>query len=493
MIPGTMKLHSAVSAAAIVACALLARLPIVFERRPWGDETFYALVGHQWLHGDAPYTIMMDMKAPGIFALFALFEAVLGDPLLAPRILHVIAVLATSLALWRIALQWFGDRPMGLIAALLYPPYSLTLGASHEYSGLLVAPFVAWGFFFAGHPQRGAPFAAGLLFGLAGTIKQIAVFDAAWALIIVLASQQLRAGSVVTRPVAFCLGAVAPFIVFTIYYAAIGHVDDLWTAMIVWALVRNDNYGSIVNAPVRVIAFLKSLLPLVVLSALAITERRWFRRRAEPAQFAWLAGWFGAALAGVIVQHALYGHYLLTLLPPLVLGAGLFMAELARRATWFRGVFRVAALGALIIFPVAWAMLMDWPSGDRNVFAVADRLHQLGLVRGTRAAELFVVDHETSLYLLTDTVQPTRFAHPEHLQCNISLPPGVDPVAEIEATMARRPRFVVITERRSRLACTLPHRMAIYMRHLDADYVLAGRVGDPPDAVEIYRRRTAAP
>jgi hypothetical protein len=211
-----------------------------------------------------------------------------------------------------------------------------------------------------------------------------------------------------------------------------------------------------------------------------------------PAYFGRVAVWLLASVSAILLQRAVYEHYLLTMVPPLALGAALFLVEFHRRVAWFRRRMLLwgVAFGVASV-PFAWVTILDqWPRGDRDTAAITEHLDRLGLSRGTGAAELYVVDHEASLYLLTGTTPQSRYAYPGHLQCDYGLPRGVDAEAEIDRVMAQQPRFVVITERRSRLTCTQPDRMARFDQHIAAGYVLVARAGTPGDAVEIYRRRT---
>jgi len=45
------------------------------------DEAFYSTVAARWLRGDLPYVPSFDIKAPGLFALFAAVQTVFGASL----------------------------------------------------------------------------------------------------------------------------------------------------------------------------------------------------------------------------------------------------------------------------------------------------------------------------------------------------------------------------------------------------------------------------
>ena len=133
---------------AVLAVALATRIPLLAYLRPYGDEMFYALVGHEWLKGALPYALSWDVKPPGLFALYAMTEAATGDPWLAPRLLPLLATLGVCVGLWRIGLAWFGDARVGLLASVFYCFNSLSLEGAMGVSEILFAPFIVFGLVF---------------------------------------------------------------------------------------------------------------------------------------------------------------------------------------------------------------------------------------------------------------------------------------------------------------------------------------------------------
>lgn len=456
--------------------------------RPYSDEFIYALVGHQWLQGVPPYTAFWDVKPPGLFGLYALAEILLGDASLGTRVLPLLANFATALAIWRIGIEWTGDRTAALIAGLLYSPYTLLLYGTLGPAVLLMQPFVAFGLLAASRRGACAGLVAGALLGLAGTIKQVAIFEALLGFVMVVAVNRPRRPGEALPVVLFILGGLAPTAAFCGYFAVVGEFRAFFDAVFLSALRRSEGEGiSFLHGLWRFLPMNRQLLPLVILCGLAVIHREWFRGR-EGTSPGWIVAWFVAAAAAILMLRSAYEQYFLTLVPPLALGAGLFLAEFHRRFIR-RRVARASAVLLLGAFPfAAVSHAGEWPTDDRDVKAVVARLNELALVRGTDRPELFVADHEISIYLLTDTRQPTRFAFPQHLQCNFPLPPGVEPAAELGRVMDLRPRFVVITYWRQRRLCTRADRMAIIGQRLAAEYHLVGRVGDPRNPVDIYER-----
>ena len=185
----------------------------------------------------------------------------------------------------------------------------------------------------------------------------------------------------------------------------------------------------------------------------------------------------------------MYDRYFLTTLPALALGAGLYLSELRRQWAPLGDRRALAVLiAALAVIPFAFVTYAGaWPTGTRNTTEIADHLRRHGL-EAKAPNELYVADQELVVYLLADVAPPTKYAVAQHLGCEFGLPAGVDPEREIDRILDAKPRFVVISEQRTRFYCTRPDRMARMDRHLAADYRLIDTLGAAWDPVQIYQR-----
>ena len=115
---------------------------------PLGDAAIglYLHVAERLDHGSLPYLTAWEYKPPGLFALFALALRLAPTPTIAVQSLAIVASVASSLAVGRLADAACGRRSSGLgrVAALL----ALTLSVENEGhvgdAEVLLAPFVAW-------------------------------------------------------------------------------------------------------------------------------------------------------------------------------------------------------------------------------------------------------------------------------------------------------------------------------------------------------------
>jgi hypothetical protein len=99
--------------AVLLASALLLTYP--FGR----DQGIFAVIGEGILRGKVPYRDLWDVKTPGIFMVFALAEALFGHTMVGPRIIEVIALLATCAILVDLGRRFFADALSGYLGAAI--------------------------------------------------------------------------------------------------------------------------------------------------------------------------------------------------------------------------------------------------------------------------------------------------------------------------------------------------------------------------------------
>src|ERR1700688_908331 len=87
----------------IFCITLLVRVVAFYSPVINWDETIYALVGNAWIHGNPPYTAVWDNKPPFLYALFAFFEIIIPDPVIAIRMLGVVAATAAAILVGEVA------------------------------------------------------------------------------------------------------------------------------------------------------------------------------------------------------------------------------------------------------------------------------------------------------------------------------------------------------------------------------------------------------
>ncbi len=288
------------------------------------DEAFFALIGRDWTQGLLPYVDRFDVKPPGLFLLYALTAKVFGASLATIKGLEIAAVAGAAFGLWRLGRDHLSPS-VGLTAAVLYPFYSLGMGGVNVPGELILNAFEVFAVLAAMRAARGEARAAalcGLLFGCAFAIKQSAAFEAGAVLsaLLIEAPDRRAAGR---RLIAFGLaGAVAP-LGFALYFLAHGHFAALWSEAVLGAGGRlgGDNVG-FSGGLARLPGGLKPALVLVAGAAMTLMRLKNFSRTAIAQPLRLCIAWLVGAAAALIAMRAMYDHYFLTLIPPLLLLAG---------------------------------------------------------------------------------------------------------------------------------------------------------------------------
>ncbi len=460
--------------------ALAPRAAVALLDRPYHDEPVYALIGAAWLGGSPPYLGLWDVKPPGLFALYAVAQALGASALVCLWLLPMIAAGASALGLYAIARAWFDAPRAGAYAAGLFGAFSLAAEGMRGPAVLLAAPFLIWSMRFALAPRRRDACAAGSLAACACLVLQSSAFEAVLACALTsLSGADGRTKA--SRAGGFFLGAAAPALAMAAILFAQGALVPAFEAVASVALARATFHpvgfweGLALYLPWRLAPY----LPLVALCGFALLRGSLAREGGAQAAMMWLV----AALAGAIVQRAVHAPYVMPLLPPLCLLAGLWLAR--TEATAHRRALACLSVCYALAFSSHELLMGYYTRLIRETAQTIDaRAQTPGVGKG-----LHVVDFEPSLHVLTGLPPATRFVFALHLNCPFPLPRGVDRMTEIAAAMARAPRFVVIrAEEPYRGVCMEPQVRAFYAERLKESYELLRVVGRDNE-VRVYELR----
>lgn len=480
-----MRMPSVAISVALIAWAALVRLPFGIAPRADADAALFWLIGHGWRMGELPYLGTWDIKPPGIFLVFAFADALFGAEPFGGRVLAGLAIGAGAAGLHRYGQRVLGDSRVALIAALLLPTYSLLFDGLANKPELFAAPFVIWGITIAATAEREVPrlLLAGLIMGAAPMMKQTAGFE----ILFVTGYLAWRHRSVPIL-VAFGAGLAMVPCAFALYFAAHGAFAELMDASVFGALLRLHGDGvTLAEAPVRVLASLKTAMPLLVLAGLGWAERKrlsWRGADASPAHqnaalLTW--GWLGTAALGELAMRATYPAYALPLLAPLCLLSARVLAALSR--TESRGLARGApvVVAAVLFWPVLFQLVRTDPDHDSQPLAIAAYLRQ-----HAPGQPIYVVNYDPVVYQLSGAPTLTRFSFHQHLVCEFpALPVAAD--SEIRRIMTRRPAALVFAAPTHRMACELPERIVLVQSLArDSGYRKAAAIPGKAGAVEIW-------
>ncbi len=478
----------------LLAWTCVVRLPFVHVVHD--DEAFYSVVASRWLRGELPYVSSFDIKAPGLFALFAAVQAVFGASLGVIKGLEIVFTAAGAFGLYRLLARHVSVRA-AIWASALYPLYSLILLGVSSPCQIVQAALTIWAFALCldGLPAKRVTEAAlsGLLIGVAITVKQTAAFEALALLTILLwTTRDWR------RAAAFIVSAMLPALGFAVYFAAAGHLNDAVTAVITLAGLRSQTNMSqapaawYLDLPARLAHYPALIKPLLVATcgaALALLRRKTLNARFALPIVDLTVAWYVGAAIGMLVVRSPEAWYAVPLIAPSLI---LFVVALChgigfkpgQQAIWTAAFVAVAVVQPLVMAApslVGQGYLgpPDW-QGNRKA---AQALTKAGLRPDDN---LLVLSRGHYIYLLTGALPKARYFNAMHLLCTFPTP-DADPLS---AAFATRPKFVVMADDSLSLGCTQENQLLRIRTILAQDYVPIGAVTGTWDHFGLYRIRS---
>jgi 4-amino-4-deoxy-L-arabinose transferase-like glycosyltransferase len=326
------------AALGVILLTVAIRLPSLLHPQPIDSEAMYSVVANEIVDGGRPYADAVERKPPLLFWTYAAIFEVAGK--FNWKALHFVALvwaLCAMSGLYVIGRELF-DRNTGLIAALFYSvfqPFWTWKNLSFDAEMLMNLPIIwAWAVAFRRSSSRVRPelFPTGALLCAAFLLKQPAAI-AAVPLGIYLLLPSYRTSRSLTRMNSIIQAAVLT----TGFFAALGLVTIvLWKQGILhdafyWTIADHDvPHVFWQKGIVQTLTFLGAGLPLVIGAIMACRDKDeiWAGKTAERTA---LLGLLAASAIGSAVGARFYPHYYVQLIPPLVLLAAPYYAQLWSR------------------------------------------------------------------------------------------------------------------------------------------------------------------
>jgi hypothetical protein len=285
----------------------------------------------------------------------------------------------------------------------------------------------------------------------------------------------------------FTLACGLPNFLVALLYLSAGHWDAYWYANFGFLGRYASNTQPLPVVFHNILASAAYLWPLLLTLFLATTmvvTRRKNLGKIAPI-VAWIGLWILAEAAAASATLQFFGHYYLSLLPPLCVVSGVlfwfatehFVMPSARRVA---SLLPAVVLALVPVVPHLYAhwMLLGRPDAVARAAAVLrDRLGP--------EETIYVVNSEPALYFLARARLPTAVPFPPHLLWNQEHVSPVDPDTEIMRILAMRPRYVIID--RVTLREIRPAAAAVVTRELAEDYELQSTHEDAQQLIELYR------
>jgi hypothetical protein len=381
----------------VLAAVVVTRLPALFLSFFSEDEAAYSALATRLVAGFAPYIGAVDHKPPGIALWYALVYAVAGhNQLLAVRLSLFIVVAATALVIGRLAVVRSGD-PSARIAGMAYAIASAALGMPNDTQAANTELYAALPLCLAALAvTRGGLVrlvSAGALIAVATLFRYpSALIGGAFAVFVLVRGTREK---VATLRVAVALGALAAgFLAVAALFWATLHRLGAVEAFLFWGWKYNFSYLNTLTdfekARNALESSIKTALWWIPLWLIIGPPRR-----------ALELAWLGGVVVGLTPGGRYFGHYYLTLLPPVCLLVD------ARR---LRGPI-IAAWGAAVALGLLFSF--GWYRVESPIAAAQPTTRAVAKVvaESTRSDErVFVWGASPEIYYYADRMMATRFA-----------------------------------------------------------------------------------
>ncbi|MEO5597272.1 MAG: hypothetical protein ABIQ66_01495 [Novosphingobium sp.] len=425
---------------ALTCIALALRLSTFGDPNIHVDEDFYFYVGERMHHGALPYVDVWDRKPLGLFLIYY-FIAGISDSVIAYQVIATLFAAATAMAINLIAKDWAGKQA-GLFAAVVYllmlAPLEGVGGQAPVFYNLFIAA-AAWLLLRALpdlQQSRVVPaaFGAMALGGLAITIKQTAVFEAAYfggVAVVTLARSPMPWPKTLRTAALFAVIGAMPTLLISAYYALVGHWYEYWHAMVNSNLQKRYVYSGYFLP--RITRLYLSLNPLMFMTIYAAMSGKLTEAKAGNSGF--YIGWLVAAILAFLSVPNFYLHYALPMLVPLCITASPALAM--KRAG--PAIFAFIAVFCLLVQnPVNFRHTND---SKQSMFLMTQAILHHGGDRG-----LFVFDGPILLYSMTGNIASSPLAFPPHLlEIGENNTSHFGTREEVEKILEHRPGVVVMS------------------------------------------------
>ncbi|MEN6469609.1 MAG: glycosyltransferase family 39 protein [Smithella sp.] len=298
------------------------------------DEGEFAYMGQLILQGIPPYLSAYNMKLPGIYAVYALIMSVFGETIPGIHLGLIVANSAAIILLFILTRRLFSSNA-ALIAAGCYALLSIIpsfLGTSAHATQFIV-PFVLEGVILLLKAVESEKyltlFISGILFGLALTIKQHAVFFIVFA--VFYFSVQLMSGSqrnwsrFLKGNLILVAGSALPLFLII---AAFLYKIDLFMKFWFWTFTYASQYVSIVPISEAPFIFKTIFLGVIdssrllwAIAGIGLTAPFWNEKARSIRLF--LYSFFIFSFLSICPGFYFRNHYFITLMPAISIFAGI--------------------------------------------------------------------------------------------------------------------------------------------------------------------------
>ena len=413
----------------IVLLFIFLRLPSLFEPYWYGDEGIYLVLGQAIRKGLLLYQQIHDNKPPTLYYLAAFSQTIFGFRLL------LAVFMAGATFYFNLLSNRISSPKLSRISTILFiiiTSIPLIEGNIANAEVFMLLPTIAGIYYFLYSKSSYNFLVTGLLLGIAFTIKvPVAielVFLCAWLFINNLELSKIK--TLTTQYLFLFLGFLIPISLYFLYFTYLGAANDfLYSALLQnfgylssWATGSHSGTASNGGLASRGIILLISWLILYILS----------RKKIISPNILFIFGWFTATIFGALLSTRPYPHYLLQVVPPLVLIITYLFSDLANEKQRYISVALIVSLAFYIInyrfyfYPVFsyygnfYSHLFNLRSTDYRIFfgsRVNDSYTISEYIKNHTSPQenIFIWGDEPYIYALSNRLPVGRFTVAYHI------------------------------------------------------------------------------
>ena len=410
------------------------------------DESTYMVIADRLLQGDQLYVDVVDNKPPGIFYLFAAWQALVGKSIIAFRFLAALMVALTAFFLYRAAQNLLNHESKAVGSAFsflfLVSLYRYGLPANTE---LFFLPLTALGLYFFSlqdsppRKQLGLSALAALSLGLAFSIKYVVIADVVALTFFFNFWREKKYPKINLGQIGRTVMQVGVFtlplagVVF--YYWKSGELNSFWYYTIeAGADYSGQNKGE---------QWYKTLLDfhLKYLPFLLLFYFLWFRSKQENLKKL-VALWYLMVWGIILYLQKGFDHYFLQLLLPISLLLGELHSAKRSIKDKFKKWYPKALVGAAVLL-----VLIIW--GNQSYFWTReDQVRKLtkALKEEVKPTDEILCGQDCQLipYLL-DLKPISKIVHPTLLYNHFELY-NIKAAVEVGKLLDKKPAYVIFRE-----------------------------------------------
>jgi 4-amino-4-deoxy-L-arabinose transferase-like glycosyltransferase len=379
------------------------------------DESTYLEIARMILSGKTLYVDMVDIKPPGIFLILAGFQAVFGYSLFVIRLLVSVWVAITAFIIYKTGRLVVKDARAALAAGIIY----IFLISTWSFYGISITPEIFFNLFTISalyvllkKQNLLSYLLAGLLAGFGFIIKYLVIFDFAAFIVFFLILNLRKNGSenrirmilyIIPAGIAFFL----PFILMNLWYYLNGHFDDLYNIV----YLAPSRYPSAFDAWKMlkfVIDFHLRFLPVFFFFYYALIDKKFTGTGISFVKKLCVL-WSLLAMAAVLIAGKTFGHYMIQLMLPVSLMAGVFFHSQRILPSSFSWLFKRTAGRIIIIILILLVSMMKLEYILRNDIPreIANFLEP----RLKPGDVIYTGNYHHILYYLLKKDSPTKYIH----------------------------------------------------------------------------------